>query len=124
LTKLIRSPCIYPLIKGFADVGTGQPQFDVVRFFDHRLLRTLTINRPTSIGKPTLIVVRRALAEVNAVLADATPVASFARFKALIVVFSDERTSFRPWVSVAMVKVQDSREKAMQRACYEEETEP
>ena len=45
LIELIRSPCIYPLIKGFADVGAGQPQFDVARFFDHRVLCALADGR-------------------------------------------------------------------------------
>ena len=47
MIELIRSPCIYPLIKNFADVGAGQPQFDVVSFFDHRVLRALADSRPT-----------------------------------------------------------------------------
>ena len=46
--ELTRSSCAHPLIKSFADVGAGQPQFDVVRFFDHRrVLRTLADSRPT-----------------------------------------------------------------------------
>jgi len=71
-----------------------------------------------------LIRVRRTLAEVNAVLAGVTPVASFARFKASMAVFSEERVSFCPWVSVAMVKIQDCCEKAVQRVGCKEESEP
>ena len=43
---------------------------------------------------------------MNAVLAGVTFVASFARFKASMAVFSEERVSFCPWVLVAMVKVE------------------
>ena len=39
-------------------------------------------------------------------------------------VFSEERTSFRSWVPVAMVEMQDSCEKAVQRAGCGEEPEP
>ena len=67
---------------------------------------------------------RRTLAEVNAILAGVTPVASLARFKASMAVFSEERVSFRPWVLVAMVKVQDGCEKAVQRAGCKEDSEP
>ena len=98
-------PCAHPLIKGFADVGTGYPQFDVVRFVDYRVLRTLASNQPTEPGRePTLIIVRRTRAEVNADLAGITPVDSFARLKALMAVFSEERVSFCPWFSVVMVR--------------------
>ena len=51
-----------------------------------------------------MTIVRRTLAEVNADLAGITPVDSFARFKASMAVFSEERVSFRPWVSVVMVR--------------------
>jgi len=71
-----------------------------------------------------LIKVRRTLAEVYAVLAGVTPVASFARFKASMAVFSEESVSFCPWVSVAMVKIQDGSEKAVQRVGCKEESEP
>jgi hypothetical protein len=60
------------------------------------------------------MIVRRTLAEVNAVLAGATLVASFARFKASMAMVSGERTSFCPgggWVLVAMVKMQDARKR-------------
>jgi hypothetical protein len=46
--------------------------------------------------KPTLIIVRRILAEVNAALAGVTLVAPFARFKAPMATFSDERAPSRP----------------------------
>jgi hypothetical protein len=55
--------------------------------------------------EPTLITVRRTLAEVNAALADATPAAPFARFRVLMAVFNEERTSSRPcgcWDFVVM----------------------
>ena len=125
MIELIRSPCTYPLIKGFTDVGTGQPQFDVVHFFDHRALCTLAGNRPTKTGRePTLIRVRRTLAEVNSVLAGVTPVDSFARFKAPMTVFGEERASFCPWVPVAMVKMQDSWGKTVDCEDCREESRP
>ena len=37
-------------------------------------------------------------------------------------VFSEGSVSFCPWVSVAIVKVQGSCKKAVQRACCEEES--
>ena len=42
---------------------------------------------------------------MNAALADATLVASFARFKVPMFVFSEESASCCPWVSVAMVEI-------------------
>ena len=50
--------------------------------------------------------VRRTPAEVNAALAGATLVAPFARFKVPAAMFSEERASCCPWVSVAMSGVQ------------------
>jgi len=44
----------------------------------------------------TLIIVRRIPAEVNAVLAGVTLVVSFARFKASMAMFSEERTPSLP----------------------------
>jgi len=73
------------------------------------------------------MMVRRTPAEVNAALTDITLVASFARFKASMAVFSEERISFCPFgrlVLVAMVEIKDSWEKAVQRAGCEEESEP
>jgi hypothetical protein len=59
------------------------------------------------------MIVRRTVAEVNAVLAGVTLVASFAIFKASIAIFngSEERTPSRPfgrWVFVVMVETGDS----------------
>ena len=48
-------------------------------------------------GKPTLIIVRRRLAEAKAILADVTLVASSARFKVPTAMPSEERTSSRPF---------------------------
>jgi len=68
--------------------------------------------------------VRRTLAEVNTVLTGVTFVASFARFKASMAVFSEERTSFCPWVSVAIARTQDNCKKVVQRARRWEESGP
>ena len=57
--------------------------------------------------KPTLIIVRRIPAEVNAALAGVTFVASFTRFKTQMAMFSEEGTPsppLDPWVSSAMVE--------------------
>ena len=65
--------------------------------------------------------------EVNAVLTGVTLVVSFARFRASMAMFSEERASICPcsrWVLVAMVKMQDSCEKAEQYAGCEEESGP
>jgi len=48
--------------------------------------------------------VRRTPAEVNAAFAGVTLVAPFARFKAPMAMFSEERASCCPWVPVAMVE--------------------
>ena len=71
-----------------------------------------------------MIRVRRTLAEVNAVLVGVPPVTSFARFKAPMAEFSEERASFRPWLLVAMVKMQDSWEKTVERVDCCEESRP
>ena len=54
---------------------------------------------------------------MNTVLAGVTPIDPFARFKASMAMFSEER------VSVAMAEIQDGYEKAVQRAGFEEESE-
>jgi len=46
LTELIHSLAVRHLCKGFADASAGQPQFDVVRVVDRRVLYTLVGNRP------------------------------------------------------------------------------
>ena len=71
-----------------------------------------------------MTIVRRTLAEVNADLAGITPVDSFARFKASMAVFSEERVSFCPCVLVAMVRMQDSCEKEVQPVYCGEESGP
>ena len=38
LAELVPPLSAYPQIKGFTDVSAGQPQFDIARFFDHRVL--------------------------------------------------------------------------------------
>ena len=58
--------------------------------------------------KPTLIIVRRTLAEVNAALAGVTLVASFARFKVSMAVSNGGRAPSLPcgrWDLPAMVEV-------------------
>ena len=100
LTELICLSPVYPPVKGFADASAGQPQFDIVRFGDHRVLYTLANNRPTPTGrKHTLIVVRRTPVDVNAALACVMPVAPSAWFKASMATFSEERTLSRPFGS-------------------------
>jgi hypothetical protein len=72
--------------------------------------------------------VRRRLAEVNATLAGITLVASFARFKASMARSNEERAPSLlcgRWDLLAMVEIQDSWEKAVQRAgCKLEKSGP
>ena len=72
------------------------------------------------------MIVRRTPAEVNVALAGITLVASFARFKALMAAFSEERAqscSFCLRDLSAMVETQGNCEK-VQRVCREEELAP
>jgi len=67
--------------------------------------------------EPTLIIVRRTLAEVNAALAGVTFVATFARFKVSIAISNGERIPSFPcgrWDLLAIVKT-------VHCACCEEE---
>ena len=70
-------------------------------------------------GRPTLIIVRRSLAEPNAFLVCAMVEASLTRFMASMAAFNKERVPFRPfgrWDVVAMVETQGRCEEAVRRA--------
>ena len=77
-------------------------------------------------GRPTLIIVRRSLAELNALFVGAMVEASLARFMASMAAFNRERAlsrSFGRWDLVAIGESQGGCEEAVRRAGHEEESE-
>jgi len=75
----------------------------------------------------TLIIVRRTLTVPKTALAGVTLETSFARFRASMAIFSEERAPPCPlgrWESVAMVEIPGRYEDAMRREGCEEEPEP
>ena len=47
LVEVPRSFSVQSPVKDSTGISAGQPKFDVVHFVNHRVLRTLTSNRPT-----------------------------------------------------------------------------
>ena len=112
LSGLIHSFSVYSPVKGLTNISAGQPQLDVARFVDRRVLYKLASNQPTWVGrKPTLTALRRTLVESNTALAGATVEILFARLRVLMAAFNEGRALFCPfgcWDLVVMVKTQGS----------------
>ena len=94
MIEIVRLLFSHSSVKGFTNVGAGQPELDVVRFIGHGILVAREHRMNLRRRKRTLTVVRRTLTAAKATVAGVMLEASFARFTASMAAFSEERTVF------------------------------
>ena len=96
-TRRIHFSAIHLRVERPTHTGTGQPQLNVIKPVDYRVLCTSAGSWLVYAGGTlTLIVVRRALTEPHTALAGVGLVAFLARFKSWMASFNVERVPFCP----------------------------
>ena len=92
MIEIIRLLSSHSSVKGFTNVGAGQPKLNIVHFIGHGILVAHEHRMNLRRRKHTLTVIRRTLMAAKAAVAGVMLKASFARFMASMATFSKEQT--------------------------------